>query len=85
MRVINQIEILGSGCSKCSALEKTTEKAIKELNISADLTKVNEIDKILEFGILRTPGLVINGKVILSGENPGLDKIKQLLKENIIS
>jgi len=59
------IKILGSGCAKCKALKKTTEEAVKELGIDATIEKVEGINKILEYPILNTPGLVIDKKVLI--------------------
>lgn len=64
------IKVLGTGCSKCQALERTTKEAIKDLGISAEIEHVTDIKKIMEFPILTTPGLVINDKLVVSGRVP---------------
>jgi small redox-active disulfide protein 2 len=64
------IKILGTGCARCHDLEKTTRETIKELGINATIEQVKDINKIMEFPILTTPGLVINGKVVCSGKVP---------------
>ena len=74
-----EIKILGTGCPKCKALEKSTAEAVKELGLEAKVTKVDDIMKIMEYGILRTPGLVIDEKVVLSGRLPSSSELKSIL------
>lgn len=73
------IKILGSGCSRCESLEKMTRNAVEEMHIDASIEKVGDIEEILKYSVLRTPALVINEKVILRGEVPGLIELKSLL------
>ena len=73
------IKVLGSGCPKCRSLEKVTIETIKELGIQASVTKEDDIIKIMEYGVMRTPGLVIDEKVVLSGRIPSSDELKELL------
>lgn len=77
-----EIKILGTGCPKCKALEKSTREAVTELNIEAEVTKVEDIVKIMEYGILQTPGLVINNKVVFSGRIPSMKDLKNLITQN---
>lgn len=77
------IKILGTGCAKCNALEKLTVKAVEELNIEAEIEKVGDIEKIMEYGIMRTPGLVINGKLKLEGVLPSLTELKMMIYQNL--
>ena len=62
-----KIKILGTGCSKCKSLEKVTIKAVDELHLDATVKKVEDIQKIMEYSVIRTPALVIDEKVILTG------------------
>ena len=73
------IKVLGTGCSKCKSLEKLTMEAVSELGIDASVTKEEDIMKIMSYGVLSTPGLVIDEKVVLSGRLPSKNEIKKLL------
>jgi small redox-active disulfide protein 2 len=64
------IKILGSGCSNCKNLEKLCREVVTENNLEADIEKVTDIKEIVSYGILSTPGLVVNGKVLSSGKLP---------------
>ena len=75
------IKILGSGCANCQKLEALARQAVEQLNIEATFTKVKEIDKILDYGIMKTPGLVINDILKASGKIPALEQIKDWIKE----
>ena len=77
-----EIKVLGTGCPKCKALEKTVINSLAELNIAADVSKVEDIMKIMEYGVMHTPALVINGKVVLSGYLPDTNEIKNLITQN---
>ena len=76
-----EIRILGTGCPRCSEVEKRTMNALAELNLAADVQKVKDIRAIAQYGILGTPGLVINGKVKSSGRIPSLEEIKIWIQE----
>jgi len=77
-----EIKILGSGCMKCKTLEKNVLEALKELVIEADVAKVTDINKIVEYNVMMTPGLVINGKVKAFGRVPGKDEIKNIIQDD---
>lgn len=76
------IKVLGTGCSKCNHLEKKTREALEELGIDATIEKVEDIQKIMGYGIMSTPGLVINGKVVIAGKLPKTSELKELLINN---
>lgn len=76
-----EIKVLGTGCPKCQRLEKMVIEAVKEEGVDATVTKEEDITKIMEYGILHTPGLVIDGKVVLSGRLPGSKELAELLKK----
>lgn len=76
------IKVLGTGCTKCKILEKMVRETVAELNIGSEVEKVEDIVKIIEFGVMSTPGLVINGKVVLSGRLPNLSELKEIILKN---
>ena len=78
-----EIKVLGTGCAKCKSLEKVTRKAVEELNLDASVEKVEDIQKIMEYAVMRTPALVINEKVVISGQVPKVAQVKDLLTNNI--
>jgi small redox-active disulfide protein 2 len=77
-----EIKVLGTGCPKCKSLEKTVINSLAELGINADVSKVEDIMKIMKYGVMRTPALVINGKVVLSGHVPDINEIKKIITQN---
>jgi len=77
-----EIVILGTGCPKCKTLEKLTREAASETGINADIRKEEDIVNIMNYGIMMTPGLVINGRVVMSGRLPSLKEIKEILLNN---
>lgn len=76
-----KIKILGTGCAKCTKLEEMTKKAVAELNIDADVEKIKALDKIMDYGVLITPGLVIDEQVKVTGKIPSIDQIKKWIQE----
>lgn len=77
-----EIKVLGTGCPKCKALEKATRDAVTELGINADIGKEEDIMKIMEYGVMHTPALVIDGKVVASGRLPNEKELKNFLTNN---
>lgn len=77
-----EIKILGTGCPKCKTLEKVTRDAVAETGIVATIEKVEDIVRIMEYRVLHTPGLVINGQVVLSGQVPSVKQVKEILIKN---
>ena len=75
------IKILGTGCTKCNNLEKITRKAVESLGLEANIEKVEDILEIMDYGIMRTPGLVVNGEVKISGRLPSEKEIKEILTQ----
>jgi small redox-active disulfide protein 2 len=76
-----KIEILGPGCANCRKLEDDVIKALGELKMEAELVKVTDIKKFSDYGILMTPGLVINGKVYSSGKLPVIATLKKWIED----
>ena len=77
-----KIKILGTGCPRCKALEQVTRNAVAEMGISADIEKEDDIVKIMNYGVMHTPVLVIDEKIALSGRVPSLTEIKEVLTKN---
>lgn len=77
------IKILGTGCSKCEALEKETMNALAELDVAADVQKVTRMDEIMQYDVMLTPALVINDKVKAAGKTLKLDELKKLIQEEL--
>ena len=77
------IKILGMGCSNCKTLHKLAEEMTKKLNIEATFEKVEDIKKIMAYGVMRTPALVINEKVKVFGRIPNKEEIKKYIQEEI--
>ncbi len=78
-KTVSKIQILGTGCSRCRDLTANAHKAVQELGIEAEIEKVTEIQDIIKFQILMTPGLVIDGQVKAAGRIPSVEEIKQML------
>lgn len=74
------IKILGTGCPKCKKLEENVRIALKEIGTDAVIEKVTELDKIMDYGVMMTPALVIDEKVVSSGKLLTAAEIKALLK-----
>lgn len=75
------IKILGTGCANCKNLEKATQQAVAELNLNASVEKVEDIVKIMSYGVMRTPALVVDEKVIMYGRVPSVSEIKEMLSK----
>lgn len=73
------IKILGAGCAKCEEVEKNLKIAIEELNLDAQLEKVEDLVEIVKYGVMTTPTLVIDGQIKLMGKVPSVKEIKKVL------
>ena len=76
-----KIEILGTGCPKCKKLEENAKKAVEETGVKAEVVKVEEMDKILSYGVMMTPALVLDGNVKCSGKIADVEEIKKWIQE----
>lgn len=74
-----KIEVLGIGCPKCQSTEQTVKKALAELNLQAEVVKITDISAIIDRGVMSTPALVVDGKLVLQGKIPTVDQVKQLI------
>jgi small redox-active disulfide protein 2 len=75
-----KIKVLGTGCAKCKKLYAESEKALAASGIGAELEKVEKIDDIMKYGVMMTPALVIDGKVMASGRIPPAAEIVSWIK-----
>lgn len=76
-----KITILGTGCSKCRQTARNVHKAVDELGMDIQVEKVEDIDQILEYGVMMTPGLVIDDEVKIAGRVPDINQIVQWILE----
>lgn len=76
-----EIKVLGTGCARCNELERMCYNVAAENNIDADIRKVSDLKEIMSYGIMQTPGLVINGKVKISGKLPAASTLLVWLQE----
>ena len=74
------IKILGAGCPKCHQLAKVTREVVKELAIDINVEEVKDLKKIMQYSILTTPGLVINGELVCSGRVPSKSEMTKFIK-----
>lgn len=80
-----RIKILGSSCSKCLALEKSAREVPAELNVEENIDHITDFSQIASYGVMSTPALVINGKVVSYGKVLNKDEVKELLEQNGIN
>ena len=77
---MKKIQILGTGCPKCKKLYEAAQQAAKDASIEADVTKVEDINEIMKFGVMMTPALVVDGEVKVVGRVPRADEIKSMIQ-----
>lgn len=73
------ILILGKGCVNCTTLEKRVHQALNELRLDAEVYKISDFAKISEYGVMSTPAMVVDEKVIFYGRVPAIDELKKIL------
>ena len=78
---VTQILILGTGCAKCVTLKNTVDEAVKTLDGHFEVEKVEDIEKIMSYGVVSTPGLIINGEVKSTGKALSLTEVVKLIEE----
>jgi len=74
-----KIEILGPGCARCKETYRVVQLVVEKDHLEADVEKVESMDRMIELGLLATPGVAVDGKVVLSGRIPKVDEIRKLL------
>ena len=75
-----KIQVLGTGCQKCTKLAESAEAVAGELGLDFELEKITDINRIMDFGVMMTPALAIDGEVKVVGKVPSADEIKKLLQ-----
>jgi len=78
-----EIKVLGSGCASCKKLLATTEKAVKEIGIEADVIYVTDMEEIIATGIMSTPGLMIDGVIKSTGRVPNQKEVIKLINDSL--
>ena len=76
------IQVLGTGCPTCEQLHRLTKQAVKDLCLNAEVEYINDIQKMLALGVMSSPVLVVDNKVVLAGQLPSIEKIKELISAN---
>jgi small redox-active disulfide protein 2 len=77
---MKQIQILGTGCAKCNQLTATAEAAAKSNGEPYTIEKITDIRQIMGFGVMTTPALVIDGKVVVAGKVPSMEEVVKMLR-----
>ncbi len=78
---MKSIKILGSGCAKCNKLYEMTDQAVGQLDIEFEMEKVTDMAKFVEYGVMITPALVVDGEVKSTGSVPSIEKLKNLISD----
>lgn len=76
-----RIEILGSGCAKCNKTKGIVEKAVLQSGVDAEVIKVEDFDKIVSYGVMITPAVVVDGEVKVAGKVPSLDDVVKWISQ----
>ncbi len=77
------IKVLGPGCNNCRTLEERTREVLQELNVSAAVEHIHDVNKFIDYNVFMTPGLVINEKLKVSGRVPSKEEIKRWIEEEV--
>lgn len=80
-----KIQIFGPGCMNCKTLEQRARRAAEELGVVAEFEKITEIDAMIEAGIVRTPGLAIDGELMSQGRVNSVEEIKTMLQKFVVT
>ena len=78
------VQVIGSGCPTCKKLYEITKQAVKELNLSCEVEYSTDISKIIEMGIMSSPVLAVNGKPVMVGFTPDIEKIKKAITSQTV-
>lgn len=76
-----KIQVAGPGCARCHAVEKNVIEAATELGIDADISKLSDMREFVKLGVMFTPAVIVDGKVVISGKVPKVDELKKILSD----
>ena len=76
------VQVLGPGCPNCQKLASLVEEAAREMGVECEIEKVTNIEQIVSFGVMATPALVVDGRVLVTGRVPSADELKKFLQED---
>ena len=76
---VHVIEVLGPGCARCHETHRVVRHVVDEARLECEVQKIESMDRMIELGVLRTPAVAFDGKIVLSGHIPKSDEVKQLL------
>jgi small redox-active disulfide protein 2 len=79
-RVMKQLKVLGPGCSRCEQLAQSTRAAADELELEYELEKISDLSKFIDYGLMMTPGLIVDGELKVQGKVPSIEELKDLLR-----
>lgn len=79
------IKVLGTGCAKCKSLEKAVREVVEQNNLTATITKVEDIVEIMKFNVMTTPALVVDGKIVVKGRVPSNCELKDILTNKVFT
>ena len=80
---MHRIQVISTGCPKCNRMVEHVSTAIKALALDVEFEKVTDLDEIAASGVLLTPGLIVDGRILISGRVPSVERIKELLAEAV--
>jgi small redox-active disulfide protein 2 len=76
-----EIKVLGPGCMKCKNMEKVVRETVEKSGVNASITKVEDIMEIMNYGVMTTPALVVDGKVVIKGRVPSSDEVLKVITQ----
>jgi len=76
-----KIEVVGPGCQRCITTEKNVHEALKQLGISAEVTKVTDVAEFAKKGVMFTPAVIVDGQVRISGKIPSTEELKEVISK----
>lgn len=78
-----EIKVLGTGCAKCKSLDKAVREVVEQNQLDATVTKVEDIMEIMQYQVMSTPALVVDGRVVVKGRVPSTAELKELLTQKV--